>query len=323
MIPRLIQIRNNKVISIVDSERNTTGYLAEKEYFRELGSKKIGGNINSVAKRKIESRFEAWYETLKLFNSIITKYNYKQRLRFVLITLTLPVQQFHSDKYLKLKLLKPFVKTLEKRYKAYRWMWRAEKQKNGNIHFHIVIDQFIDYKALNDIYFHYLKTTGYLQKYQQKHPGKLPPALNVTGQKKMINPVSYLTKYLSKKSGYQEVDGALWRMSNTLVTLKPFMFYDFDNYEDRLRQLVEQRQATVYEDEYFTIYHAKRQDIENLLTKHVIEQKNRYYTEQVKNIIINAKPTYFVEFFEQLKSVSIAKNIDLKPCKQLDLLYDS
>ncbi len=323
MVPRLIELRNNKVISIVDSERNTVGYQAEREYFKTLGEKKIGGNINTVAKRKIERRFEAWFEMIKVYNSYLTKYDNKNKLRFVLITLTLPVEQFYSDKFLKLKLLKPFIKTLEKRYKTYRWMWRAEKQKNGNIHFHIVIDKYIDKNILNAIYLHYLKSLGYLQKYQKNHPGQVPPALNVTGQKHMINPVSYLTKYLSKNAGYDSVDGANWRMSNMLVNIKPFQFYDIDNFEKRLRQLVDSKQATIFEDDFFTIYHAKRQTTEKLLSEHIKELKFNYYLNLSKQYIVYSKPTYATAPEKKFERMKEKEKLKLKLDKQLDLFYHS
>jgi hypothetical protein len=321
--PRLIEFRNNKIISIVDSERNTIGYVAERQYFKELGEKKIGGNINTVARRKIERRFEAWYEMLKIYNSYLTKYDAKRKLKFVLITLTLPVEQFHSDKYLKLKLLKPFIKKIELDYQAHRWMWRAEKQKNGNIHFHIAIDKYIDKNILNDIYLHYLKSLGYLQIYQQSHPGQNPPALNVTGQKHMYNPVSYLTKYLSKNAGYDCVDGANWRMSNMLVNMKPFQFYDIDNFENRLRQLVDSKQATIFEDDFFTVYHAKRQTTEKLLSEHIKELKINYYLNLSKQYIVKSKPTYATapeKTFERMKE---KEKLILKLDKQLDLFFHS
>jgi hypothetical protein len=260
---------------------------------------------------------------IKVYNSYLTKYDNKNKLRFVLITLTLPVEQFHSDKFLKLKLLKPFIKTLEKRYKAFRWMWRAEKQKNGNIHFHIAIDKYIDKNILNAIYLHYLKSLGYLQKYQKNHPGQVPPALNVTGQKYMHNPVSYLTKYLSKNNGYENVDGANWRMSNMLVNMKPFQFYDIENFEDKLIQLVDNKNATMYVDDFFTIYHAKRKAIENLLSKHVIQLKNNYYKQLSFKYIINSTATYNIIINKSITINETKEKSKLNEMRQLDLFYNS
>src|SRR5690606_39568338 len=64
---------------------------------------------------------------------------YKFRLSF--ITLTLPSPQGSiSDKEIKRGPLRMFIQKMGRRYGMYNYVWKAEKQKNGNIHFHITTD---------------------------------------------------------------------------------------------------------------------------------------------------------------------------------------
>ncbi len=40
---------------------------------------------------------------------------------------------------------------MKKSYQVDYYVWKAEPQKNGNIHFHILMDRWVDYKDINRI----------------------------------------------------------------------------------------------------------------------------------------------------------------------------
>ena len=88
------------------------------------------------------------------------------KYKLSLITLTLPCAQFHSDNFIKKHLLNQFLTRLRKEYQLCNYIWKAEKQYNGNIHFHVVIDKYIYFKELNHIWNHILKTHGYIAQYR-------------------------------------------------------------------------------------------------------------------------------------------------------------
>lgn len=73
------------------------------------------------------------------------RHNFSFRLGFITLTLTKP--QIQSDEYIKSKMLEPFLRWL-RRFHACAYVWKAETQLNGNIHFHITIDAFIHYKEV-------------------------------------------------------------------------------------------------------------------------------------------------------------------------------
>ncbi|MGV4586845.1 rolling circle replication-associated protein, partial [Ornithobacterium rhinotracheale] len=66
-----------------------------------------------------------------------TKSNKDKYLSFV--TLTLPSAQKHHDRVLR-KILAKYLDHLKKVYGLKNYLWKAETQKNGNIHFHVLID---------------------------------------------------------------------------------------------------------------------------------------------------------------------------------------
>ena len=153
----------------------------------------------------------------------------KYRLNF--ITLTLPAPQVHSDKVIKATLLNHFLTDLHRKFKVDNYIWKAEKQKNGNIHFHILADKYIHSGALQKTWNRILNTLGYIDRYQKsrkefykngfqinrspyetrsvhqqyqaykrakKNDFTDPPSTNIHALRDVRNIKSYITKYLSK-----------------------------------------------------------------------------------------------------------------------------
>jgi hypothetical protein len=73
------------------------------------------------------------------------QHNFFFRLAFITLTLTAP--QVHSDDFIKQHMLQPFLYWLT-RYNNCLYVWKAESQLNGNIHFHITIDTFVHWKSI-------------------------------------------------------------------------------------------------------------------------------------------------------------------------------
>ena len=90
---------------------------------------------------------------LLMANPIRAQSNFSGRcftFKMAFITLSLSSTQIHSDNEIKEKCLNQFLIEIRKRYRVKNYIWRAEKQKNGNIHFHVVIDKFIAWSELRD-----------------------------------------------------------------------------------------------------------------------------------------------------------------------------
>lgn len=93
-----------------------------------------------------------------------TLYNF----RMSFITLTLPSKQRHSDLFLKKECLNQMLIELRKYYNVKNYVWRAELQKNENIHFHLILDQYVDFQALRRRWNRILNKFGYVDTYSKK-----------------------------------------------------------------------------------------------------------------------------------------------------------
>jgi len=253
-----LSTRNNKVILTGNNYEPRPCIKREIEHMKKLGSMKTNGEVGLAGKRLIESRFNAWYRTLEYHNKQITPYSLEKEKRFVLITLTLPFKQMHDDYELKRRALKPFIKYLERNQGMLNWAWKAEAQKNGNIHFHIVTDLFIPKEVIDGQWRHYMLALGYLQKFWEKFPGKNPPMTNVTGQGEMKNPVAYLTKYFEKKENKRKIDGAIWRMSRNLLHLENFNVEVLSSQIDKWLQSDMSNVRRVHDEDFYLVFIMKK-----------------------------------------------------------------
>jgi hypothetical protein len=74
----------------------------------------------------------------------------QQACYLTFVTLTLPAVQLrnamgeYDDEHAKRHLLRPFIERLKYKFGVQSFIWVAEPQEAGNIHFHVLIDKYID-----------------------------------------------------------------------------------------------------------------------------------------------------------------------------------
>lgn len=75
---------------------------------------------------------------------------HKNKINFKLtfITLTLSATQHNTDEEIKSKLLNNFLTSARRKWNMKDYIWKAEKQENGNIHFHILSNNYIKHQEL-------------------------------------------------------------------------------------------------------------------------------------------------------------------------------
>jgi len=114
------------------------------------------------------------------------------------LTLTLSSPQIHTDNEIKEKLLQPFLDSLRKTWNCKHYLWRAESQKNGNIHFHIVTDVYIPKWKLRSRWNGIQNTLGYVDRWVSTKKMKQPPSTEVKSVKNIRKLGAYLAKYCAK-----------------------------------------------------------------------------------------------------------------------------
>lgn len=114
------------------------------------------------------------------------------------ITLTLPATQEHSDEEIKSVVLKSFIDKCVRSHGLVNYIWRAEAQANGNIHFHLTTDVFIHYKKIQQMWNDSCELLGYVSRFESKWKHRDPNSTDVHSVKHVKNIARYLSKYISK-----------------------------------------------------------------------------------------------------------------------------
>jgi len=164
------------------------------------------------------------------------------------------IQKF-SDKDIKSKVLNQFLTELREVYKVNDYLWKAETQKNGNIHFHLTTNVYLPALEIRERWNRCLNKIGIIDYYHEKFSrmsfddyrsyrlavdGKLqlkaikkayefgkktnwlsPNSTDIHSTKRIVNMAAYLTEYICKNtSDSRLVDGRLWFLSKSLTSYK-------------------------------------------------------------------------------------------------------
>lgn len=126
------------------------------------------GMVSDQARRKMSKAID-WLLLIANPNKATASLSGKQfSFKLAFITLTLPSKQVHDDNIIKKECLNQLLIELKKRYKVRHYIWRAEKQVNGNIHFHILIDKFVPWSELRDRWNRITEKLGYVSRYRDE-----------------------------------------------------------------------------------------------------------------------------------------------------------
>lgn len=126
------------------------------------------GIMSEKAKKRIENALK-WMLYLSPSKKIYHRDEKRWvKFRLCFVTLTLSASQQHTDKEIKSKLLYQFLDEMRAAYNVTHYVWRAEKQSNGNIHFHLVVNRFIPHMDLRKRWNRIIEKLGYVSRYQQK-----------------------------------------------------------------------------------------------------------------------------------------------------------
>lgn len=135
------------------------------------------------------------------------------------ITLTLSGSQKHTDSFIRQKMLARFIDVLLKRYPGLAYVWKAEAQQNGNIHFHIATDHFIPHRYVRLIWNKRQKEYGYLDAYAKEHGHFYAPSTEVRSARSKGEIAVYLRKYMAKKPGKHSIPQIQAKIRNRKNTL--------------------------------------------------------------------------------------------------------
>jgi len=140
-----------------------------------------------------------------IYNEITGRYQH-HHLSFV--TLTVSSERNISTREGYEKLLKPFLGWLRDTKGVKCYVWKLEYQERGQVHYHIILPDFIHYQEIRRTWNALQHKAGLLDEYAKQHGHFNPNSTDIHENKKKKNTASYLVKELVKTINARKLKAA-------------------------------------------------------------------------------------------------------------------
>ena len=163
-----ISIQPNRITTYYQKDVTQATNSTQNQENQQPRNNNSGRNLSAKAQKRLKSKIQ-WLLTFskkkRIYNDYTNRY-FTFNINF--ITLTLPTPQMHQDTTLKSEALNQFITELRQSFEVHNYIWRAECQQNGNIHFHFCTDTYIPWFVIRRIWNRQLKKLGYIGRYRRK-----------------------------------------------------------------------------------------------------------------------------------------------------------
>lgn len=245
------------------------------------------GEMSAGSMRRLQSACELMIAVTpkKSFLHPTTKRKITYRIGLLTLTLSAPQMEI-TDHQLKTEMLAPFIRKLKK-YGLKNYIWKAERQGNGNLHFHIFIDCFIPKSDVSNIWNKQQSKFHFIRNFSQKYGHYNPPSTNIKCVVSTEGLFRYMIKYMLKPlekndqkdihSNSREINkGKVWDSSEALKILNNTAAEAQEGDWEKINEAVELGWLQVKEKDYATIYYYTSQNSVLHLSKPLISRYKNY-----------------------------------------------
>lgn len=247
------KISHNRIIMYTELFGRTYKNCGNKNSLNNLEDNRVKGILSPGSIKNIKKNIQIWTDCINAKMIVSRLNNDWLSNQITFCTLTLCAAQKHTDKEIKRDMLNRFFVNLKRDVNYKTNLWVAEKQDNGNIHFHILFEKYIYWKLIRKNWNKIQNDTGYISDYRNNQntihkngftlrtdkiktwPEKKqyeayqygvktnwtdPNSTDIHKLNKIKNITAYITKYLTKGNNQKKIEGSLWSCTNNFKELK-------------------------------------------------------------------------------------------------------
>lgn len=259
-----------------------------KKELHNLTLNNLPHEISDKTRRKIRKAVN-WLVAISAdhwFTPVGKDYTFKVKIAFV--TLTLPSAQVHCDKVITKECLNQLLVELRKYHQVKNYVWKAEAQANGNIHYHIAIDHPVQYNKLRDRWNRIIKKLGYIENFEKKHNHLNPNSTDIHKVQDVENMAAYISEYMAKKESKRPICGAVWNCSQTISRCESVKVMEDSFIQKELTDIVNSSNAQVKQMDYCQMIWPTN-DSWTYNTQSTIAKEYRKYIQQAKSDKLESK----------------------------------
>jgi hypothetical protein len=180
---------------------------------------KYSGKVAAGTQKRIRKAIDIFLQitpSRQIWNPVVEVFH-PFRLSFITLTIAETRRNINAKEAHK-TLLRPWLDwATGQRVGARNYIWKAEWQERGQLHYHITTDVFIHYQDIQKKWNALQKKAGLLDAYAKKHGHFNPNSIDVHSVKNIADFEAYLAKYIAKgDQNGKEMDGKVWDCSARL-----------------------------------------------------------------------------------------------------------
>lgn len=252
----------------------------QKPNGRKEGFKKVayGGTVTKGVQKRLGAAIDVFLQTTDertIYNTVSQRY---MSFRCGFMTLTISDYCTWTADKCYTSLLKPFLRVMKDKHGVNRYIWKYELQERGNVHYHVLIDQFVEYDKIRNAWNRVQHRNRLTDTYAKTYGHFNPNSTDIHKVQHIDNLGAYLAKYLMKEEQkvkcfhegfpalfYDRVlKGKVWDCSTDLKRRRFSSQFVWEN-NDRLQGLLATGEASVVHLDKCTVVKCKHP--EKLLTE--------------------------------------------------------
>jgi hypothetical protein len=267
------------------------------------------GKISKTAERKINRAIDYLTYLAKPKRLPHTKHGKGLSFRLNFVTLTLSSEQIHSDHEIMRSVFSPFLNSLRQKWHVSNYIWRAERQSSGSIHYHVVTDRFIPWSELRNVWNRHQQSLDYVSRYRQnqllwhrsgfkarpdlykqwplakqkkayeegiRHDWQSPNSTDVHSLKLITNVRAYFKKYMTKEGQNSLIEGRLWGCSDKLTNITGAQAAEYSRIDEELRKINSDKSFKSFSTDYFTVIFITPADLKRLNCAEILSVFEEY-----------------------------------------------
>lgn len=236
------------------------------------------GSVSLHVKKRIEQAVSLLLQKseARIIINPITEQEELFRINFITLTISTTKKNYTASEAYKM-LLKPFLQWLQKTKHVTDYIWKAELQKRGQIHYHITTNKWILWSEIKNKWNYLQRINGLLDDYYKKNNHYNPNSTDVHKVYKIKNIEAYLCKYLSKSEKDKgNTEGKIWDCSRSLKGKKYFTSILDAETEKNIYNYQLKNECRGWKNDYCDIIFFNEGYIKEVLTKSDYNQYKEY-----------------------------------------------